>query len=282
MIYLLDFREKVRGIYSSYKEYCTLAYKFIMSLITFIVIDVKLGFGNEFMNALSVLLLALVGTFIPSSLTVLLACLVSVACVFSYSPVLGFMLTILLIIVYAMFMRFVPKLAYAMLAVPIAYVFKLPVLVPIILGLVCTPIAVIPVICGTIVYYFILAIKSVESVSNSVNKVEALQVFIYVMRKFTENKAIFVSVILFFIITILVYVIRTRNIDHAYEIAIICAGILYLFTYLVAAFNSDLGIGIVGIVLGAIISCAIAIIVQFFICVLDYSSVENVQFEDDD
>ena len=81
---------------------------------------------------------------------------------------------------------------------------------------------------------------------------------------------------------VIVYIIRKMSIEHAWAVAIIF-GILFEAVGMIAG---DMVLGISGktitILVGSIISCVIAFVIQFLFFNLDYSRTERLQFEDDE
>ena len=81
---------------------------------------------------------------------------------------------------------------------------------------------------------------------------------------------------------VIVYIIRKMSIEHAWAIAIIF-GILFEAVGMIAG---DMVLGINGktvmILVGSVISCLIAFVIQFLFFNLDYSRTERLQFEDDE
>ena len=73
-----------------------------------------------------------------------------------------------MIILYVLFARFTPKLGYVLLAIPVLYTLKIPFVIPILLGLIATPISIIPTVCGVIIYFVFQVVKT--AVTMQVNK----------------------------------------------------------------------------------------------------------------
>jgi len=189
-------------------------------------------------------------------------------------------------------MRFAPKLSWATLAMVILYSLQMPVLVPIVLGLFYGLVAVVPISCGTIVYFVFNSITILyQDVSKTKNATETkeVEVGIEMYTKFINvlknNSAIVFSVIVFCAIAIIVYFIRTKLVSHAYEMAISSGVILYMVAFIAGSLllgSEKTSVRVVFILIGGVLSFFIACVVQLFRFVLDYSTVESVQFEDDD
>jgi hypothetical protein len=283
MFYLLELREKIKKFYQEKEGIAIAIAKFMLSFAMFYITTKSLDYNSLLGNPLIVLILALIGAFVPTAIIAFLIMAVASFEVFYFSPILGAVVAVVLIIIYCLFIRFTPKLGLAVVAVPLAFVLKMPCLIPIILGIIATPVSAVAVICGTILYYLFSAIVEVEKIVGDMAG-QTDQVYVYLVKELKENQAMLFTIIVFAFITLMVYVIRTREIDYAPEMAIVTGGIVDLLVFLVADLTDDIEMPfkILGLILGTIGTVFITFIVQYFRCALDYSTIEKVQFEDDD
>mgnify|MGYP000457818601 FL=1 len=96
------------------------------------------------------------------------------------------------------------------------------------------------------------------------------------------NREMYLVLAIMVVTLVIVYIIRKMSIEHAWAVAIIF-GILFEAFGMIAG---DMVLGISGktitILVGSIISCVIAFVIQFLFFNLDYSRTERLQFEDDE
>ena len=96
------------------------------------------------------------------------------------------------------------------------------------------------------------------------------------------NRDMYLVLAIMVVTLVIVYIIRKMSIEHAWAVAIIF-GILFEAVGMIAG---DMVLGISGktitILVGSIISCVIAFVIQFLFFNLDYSRTERLQFEDDE
>ena len=78
------------------------------------------------------------------------------------------------------------------------------------------------------------------------------------------------------------YICRRLAVSHSYILGIIAGIIVNLIVMIVGGLVFEVNVSVLWIFLGSIISGALAFAVQFFKYLLDYSSVEHLQFDDDD
>lgn len=63
------------------------------------------------------------------------------------------------LIMYIFYIRLAPKMAFVVLLTPIAFVLKIPFLVPVACALIYTPVSLVPMSCGTVVFYMVEYLK---------------------------------------------------------------------------------------------------------------------------
>lgn len=282
MMTLYEFRERIRSLYQKYELYLEPIIKFILGFVVFTLINKSIGFDTRLTKFPVVLILSLLSAFIPSSLLVLLAAGVSFAHVYNVSKILSIIVVLIMLILYLFFIRLTPKLGIVVLAIPILFVIKIPYIVPLLLGVVATPMAALATGCGVVVYYLLAVIKDAASVQVSVNLEDALQLYKYVCDSLLKNKQMFMTIAIFAIVIGVTYLIRKLKIDYAYEIAIVTGTVTCILCFLISDLTLDVSEQIIAMIVGSIGSAVIVYVILFFKQALDYTGVEYTQFEDDD
>ncbi len=281
MMPLLVFRERVRNFYQKNDIYLIPAVKFIFALITFVTINREIGYDSRLKSIPIVLALSLLSAFTPSSIMVLLAALAVILHVYFIAPFLSIIIIIMLLIVYLLFARFTPSLGYVLLAIPVLYFLKVPYIIPLLLGVVATPVALVPTACGIFIYYIIQVIKTAVTMQDNTSIEDILKLYTSVIDNLAGNKQMIMSIIIFSLILIVVYFVRRMKFDYAFEIAIAAGALTSILGFLISDLIFDQTGQIFSMILGTIFSAAIVYAIHFFKLTLDYSGVENVQFEDE-
>ena len=80
----------------------------------------------------------------------------------------------------------------------------------------------------------------------------------------------------------IVYVIYRMSVEYSWYAAIIVGGLFEIILFLIGNVVLEASISVGQILLGSVCAVIIGVIVQFFKTVVDYSRVENTQFEDDE
>lgn len=281
MMPLLVFRERVRNFYQKNDIYIIPAVKFVFALIAILEINREIGYDSRLMSIPIVLALSLICAFTPSAIVVLLASVLAVLHVYFISPFLSIIVVILLMIIYFLFARFTPRLGYVLLAVPVLYFLKIPFVIPILLGVISTPIAIIPTACGVFIYYIFQVIKIAVTSQNNTSVEDILKLYTNVIDNLIGDKPMIMSIIIFALILMVVYYVRRMKFDYAFEISIAAGALTSILGFLISDLIFDEVDKIFTMILGTIVSAGIVYVIHFFKLTLDYSGVEHVQFEDD-
>ncbi len=180
-----------------------------------------------------------------------------------------------------MFARFTPRLGYVVLAIPILYLLKIPYVIPILLGIVGTPIAIIPTACGVIIYFVFQIIKTAITMQVNTSVEDILQLYTFVIDSLAGNKQMIMTIVIFALILMVVFYVRRMKFDYAFEISIAAGALTSILGFLISDLIFDKSEQILSMILGTIVSAGIVYAIHFFKLTLDYSGVEYVQFEDD-
>lgn len=284
MTRLLIFKEYLKRIYSRYSAYVEPAIKFIAAVLAMIVLDMNIGFMPLLKNPAIVVIIGLVCAFIPVNLIIGILFVFMGANIYALSPELALILIIVMAVMYILFFRFTPADGYVLILMPVLFFMKIPYVLPVIMGLVATPISVISVSFGIILYFLIYYIGTNAAVISNVSNDSGLQKITSVLTGVLNNKEMYLVMAAFAATLIIVYVIRRKSIDYAWNIAIISGGIINILIILsgVIFLSLDTITPVWLIVVTSLLSIGIVYIIQLFILSVDYSRTEYVQFEDED
>lgn len=283
MMQILEFRARLKELYQKFQMFIDPVLRFIVAFVTFMVINNTIGYDARFDKITVVFLLSLLCAFTPSSVLVFFAMALSLAHVYSVAKLLSILMVVVFLTLYLLFVRFTPKFGYIVLGIPILYGLHIPYVFPILLGLIASPLTILPAGCGVAVYYLIHIIQEEVAATTNITEIEdILPLYMNVIDKIIKNNQLIMTIAVFAIIIAVVYVVRRLKIEYAFEIAIGAGTITCIISFLIVDLKLGIPKQIGAMILGTLISAVIVVIIQFFRRVLDYTAVENVQFEDDD
>ena len=282
MTNLLVFREQLKKFYSKYELYITPLCKFLLALVSLLVINSTIGYMSTLKNAAVVLILALLCSFLPINLTIVIAAAVTLAHLYAFSVECAIVALAVFLLLFILYFRFSPKDTLAVLLTPICFVLRIPYVMPIAVGLVGTPASSVAVASGVIVYYMLAGMNESASVLNTFDADGMVDKFRYCIDTLMGNRAMMVAIVAFAATVLVVWFIRRLSIDHAWTIAMITGALLNILILLFGDLMYSTDISIIGLILGSIVSVLLVKVLQFFVFNVDYSRTEMVQFEDDE
>lgn len=277
---LYVWKEQLQNLYAKYSRYIDKVLQFILALTVFALINSNIGFMKGAANPLVTLALAVICTFPPLTIIVAASAVLLLLHMFSVSMGVAGLMAAVFLIMFIFYIRFTPKQAIVILLTPIAFLLKIPVIIPIIFGLVGTPIYVVPVVFGTIVYYVADYVKSNVTVITGADGI-VKQVMAFGQGAF-QNKTMWVTAAAFVISLFLVYSLRRMSMNNSWKVAIIVGAVVNLVIIVVGDIALDVSVGYVNLIVGSVIAILIAFVVEFFVFSVDYSRTEHMQFEDDE
>ena len=282
MTTLLVAKQILMTLYSKYEVYITPLLKFLLALISLLLINSRLGYMDSIDKLTVVLIVALMCSFMPMHFIVIMAALFTLLHLYSFSLECAVVVGAGFLLMFLLYLRFSPKDTLVVLLLPICFLLKIPYVIPIAMGLIGTPASAVSVACGVIAYYMIHYIVQNVSVIASMADEETAAKFKFIIDGLIGNKEKVVTIIAFIITVILVYIIRRLSMDYAWTIAMAAGAIVNIMILLVGDLMFDTNVALFGVILGTIISLLLTAVLQFFVFNVDYSRTEKVQFEDDE
>lgn len=284
---LLVMKQQIMRFYTRFEAFVVPLLKFLAMLIALIMINSHIGFMTKLKNPAIVLILSLLCSFLPTNVIVILAGLVIIAHVYALSLECAVVVLFVMIIMYALYFRFTPKDAIAVLLTPVAFSLKIPYIMPLSMGFVGNPLSCISVGCGTVIYFIIDYIDEHQDAlatdsAGGIDAESALSGFKTVIDGLLKNDTMIAMIITFSVIIVVVYLIRRLKINYSWQIALGVGVVVGFVTLIISNTVLDADASIGGALLGMIVAILLCIVLQFFVFNVDYSRAEYVQFEDDD
>lgn len=285
---LLIVKQQLARFYTRFEAFIVPVLKFLAMLIALLMIGSSVGFMSKLKNPAIVLIIALLCSFLPTNVIVLMAGLVIVAHMYALSLECCVVVLFVFIIMYALYFRFTPGDAIAVLLTPVAFVLHIPYVMPLAMGFTGNPISCISVGCGTAVYYILHYVSEHQDALSNGSSISDLDVesmlggFKTVIDGILKNDEMVAMIVTFAATIIVVYLIRKLRINYSWQIALGVGMIVCFVVLLVSSAVLDAEIGIGGAMVSLLVSAVIVLILQFFIFNVDYSRAEYVQFEDDE
>ena len=279
---LLEIKEKIKLFYSRFEMFILPVVKFLLAFVALNTVNGRMGYMSQLDNMAVVLIAALACSFLPTGSIVAFAALFSLLHMYALSVEAALTGFCMYLIMFLLYFRFTPRDSLVVVLTPLLFAFRIPYVVPIVVGLVCGPSSLISLGCGVCVYYLLQTVVQNSSAINTMGEDAVTDKLRTVVDSFLGNKEMLVMLAAFVITALVVYLIRRMSIDHAWTIAMVSGVLLNIVIVLVGALLYDIDRSMVGVILGSILALAAAKVVEFFRFCVDYSRTEKVQFEDDE
>ena len=282
MTTLLVAKQILMTLYSKYEVYITPFLKFLLALVTLLLINSRLGYMESIDKMTIVLIVALMCSFMPTSFIVVMAAVFTLLHLYAFSLECAAVIGVGFLLMFLLYLRFSPKDTLVIVLLPICFLIKIPYVVPLAMGLVGTPASAVSVACGVITYYMIHYVIQNGSAIAGLADSDRIARFRFIIDGLLNNKEMVVVIAAFAVTVILVYLIRRLSIDYAWTIAMVAGVVVDIMVMLVGDLMFDTNVALFGLILGNIGAFLLALVLQFFVFNVDYSRTEKVQFEDDE
>ena len=262
---ILVLRERLKQIYASYSIYIQKAAQFLLGLFVFWQINSNVGFMKNAASIFCTLGLAVVCTFFPVIIMVLAATALILVHFYTLSLPIAIVSAVIFLLMYIFYFR---------------CALKIPFIIPVLFGLLGTPVWVVPASCGVISYYMLHFVKgSATALKETDGLTNGLMNF---AKQVIAGKEMWLMVLAVAIGVLVVNLIRSRAVDHAWKIASFAGGAVCIIIATAGNMVLELHISYGTIILSSIIGILLGFVLELVFFSVDYSRTERVQFEDDE
>ena len=282
MTSLLELKQYIKRFYIKYETYITYVWKFLLALVSIMVINNKLGYMDALTNVAIVMMASLLCAILPANFIVFIAAAFIIGHLYSLGVECALIAMVIFLLMFLLYFRFSPKDTLAVLLTPIFFFMHIPYVMPLAMGLLGTPASVVSVSFGLVISYMISYFSANATSFGSEDVQEAANEFSNIVSGIVGNKAMIVMIVAFAVALVLIYIIRRSSVDNSWKIAIAVGSVSLIIFILIGDILTDTQISIPGVIVGTIISALLMLVLEFFAFNLDYSRTEKVQFEDDE
>lgn len=283
MTTLLTFRDNIKSFLGRYDFVITPIAKGIFAFVLLLMLNSQMGYLAALDNMVLLLGIAFVCAFVPIEILAGIGYVFVVLHSMKVSIDVGILALALVLFFYCAYMRFAPKTGVIALLIPMCYSLHITYAVPILLGVLVGPAAIVPAIFGVVLYHFQAGLVDVSNMLSTVTEEEeAVQGYQYIINLFVDNKVILLAFVVFACVILVTYFIYRLSFSHSWIVAIIVGGVLNVVLFLVGSVTLLVEIELSSILIGSIVGVVLAIFLQFCKGIVDYQRTEHLQFEDDE
>lgn len=279
---IYEFKGYLTKYYGKYSRYVDAVLCFVLALLVFTYINQNIGFSKIASHPIMSVILAVICMLLPMKMTVIFAMIATLAQIWTVSLGMTIVGLAIFFILYALYFRYSPDRALILLMVPIAFMFDIPIVVPIIFGLIGTPICILPISAGTVVHYMITYVQTNETLLQTTEDIGMVKQSMGYAKQLLTNPEMWCIIIAFAVTLLLVYGVRRMSVDHAWDIAVV-AGVLGNINVMAYGYIiMDIPISYVSLIVGSVAAVLVSYVVKLFAFSVDYTRTEYLQFEDDE
>jgi len=279
---LLEFKEIVKVFCEKYSIYVKILLKLLLSVTVLFMINAHIGYNQTIDNAVILLGIAFICAIVPDAVTIIMICLVTFAEMYSVSLIVALPVVCVYLIMYFMYVKYIPMQAYVILCIPFMYIMNIHYAIPLICGLFMTPVTAVSCAFGVFAYYMFSVINQSEIVYKGDGISDTINIYNVIVDALINNKYMFFTIIVFAVTLLVTYIIRRQKFAHASYIAISAGFLISFMSFLLAIAFVDTSDSMLSVIIGNIAGACIAVVAQFFRMTLDYNGTKQVQFEDDE
>ncbi|MCI8464472.1 MAG: ABC transporter permease [Lachnospiraceae bacterium] len=282
MTTLLVLRERIKTFYARFGGYMIRVLRFVLALAVFLTINRTIGYMERMSRDWMAVVAAVICACLPGSFTVVLAVVFVLIEMYAVSLEVLFVTAAVFVLFFCLYFVFQPGDSLLLVLMPLLFLCRIPLVIPLIMGLVGTAFSVIPVSFGIIVYYMLKYVRENVGVLASNGSLSMPGRYTQMINGILENREMWVMAAACCLTLLVVYLIRRLSVSHAWEIAIGVGTVTNVLLLFAGVFVADVSFPVSSLIVEALVAAACGLILEFFVFHLDYSRTERVQFEDDD
>ena len=280
---VFEVRKKIIETYGRMEYVLVPLFKFAVAFLLIMAIDTHIGFNIALTNKLLGVIIALICSIVPVNFIAAIMMLLVLAHLYTLSMETLIVGGVIFLLIYLLYYHFSPKDSIMTLLLPLAFMGHMEYAIPVVAGLLFTPGSAVGIGFGVIVVKFLEYVEQNEAIlRNSEIGPATVDNFRNIVDALLQNRSMWILAVVMAATVIVVYFIRRLETAHSWTLAIIIGSVLELGALLYGDMKFDTNTELGKMFLGVVLSLIVEFLVEFFCFMVDYTRIENVQFEDDD
>ena len=282
MTQLINIRNSIRQFCRKQDEIVTPILRFIWTFLVFISLRSLFGYSALANKIEVIILLAIISALLPDGFLFFVSGVIIMLNTFSVSLEVGAVFVVMFALMYCIYVRFFPNYSYAVLIVPVFYMFHIPFAAPIVIALICGIGGLVPAVFGVIIYHFSVSTAEISKLLKTAEAENEIEAFKQLSEVIIKNKEMYTTALIFAMTILVTYILLKMSYDYAMYIAIAAGTIVNILGSIFAGYIVNQDVATDKVILGSVVGILLALLVRFGKGILDYKHTERVQFEDDD
>ena len=282
MTTLLVLREQIKKFYARYGKHIVRILRFLTAFAVFQAANMTMGYMARLDSVWIALGLSVVCAFLPNGAFVVVAAVFTLIHLYAVSLEVFFVAAAAYLLFFCLYYVFQPGNSIILVLMPLMFVFRIPVAVPLVLALTSSALSAFSMSFGIIVFYMLRYVRDNAGVLSSTGSLSMPGRYTQMLNGVLGNTAMWATIAAFCVALWVVYFIRKRSFSHSWETAIAAGMIVVLLGLFMGVFLADVDLPVAEVIISTVAAGLISLVLEFFLFHLDYSRTEYVQFEDDD
>lgn len=281
---IINIKNKIEEFYFAHKNFFGFIVRAVILFGSLMIIRNHADYNTFLTNIWIIILISVLGAFAPYKFFVLIILAYVAVQMFSISIAVGLVVTIILVIMYLLFFRYAPEYGIALIFIPILFMIKIELVVPMLLAIMAPAISSVTILFGTIFYFLIKFVDLNASALNAASGLDELAKGQMLLEGVFSNYEFWYMVIALISAFMLVHFLKKISVDYSSEIAIASGTGLFIIITIAAEllFGAITTSNLLGFVLGGLGSGIIVYLINMINHPLDYSRTELIEFEDEE
>lgn len=282
MLELYVLRDRLKRWYGKYSIGFLVLLRFLLAWTAIVLLNSSLGYMKPLRSPVISLVLSLICGVCPFGGICWILAFFMLAHIFAVSLEFALFTTVLLLTVALLYYGFAPGDSVLLIVTPLLFAWKIPYIIPLLVGLGGALVSVIPMCCGIVIYYILQYVRANAGPLTNGSSLDITQKYVQMLNGVLLNRTMLTFLLAFAVAVIVVYLIRTLPILNAWNLAIFAGVLAILLSFFAAAFFYGIRFELLPLLGGCALAAAVATVFQFFVFNVDYTRMEYTQFEDDD
>lgn len=278
---LLIIRDTFRAVYARYGAFLRPVLKLLLAFIMLIAIEKGMGYQSMLAKPPVILASSLICVLFPWGFISAVAGAYVVGNMFSVSPVMAAAAAAFGIVVFVLYYGFKPGTGIIISLVPLMFFFKIPFIIPLVLGLSTGIYAAVPAALGVMAWQLIHYFAENEDSLRETGSVLASTQITEAAKQVIGNKYMLITILAFILCIGVVSILSNSSLDNSRVLAVSAGtgilAVLMIFGGVLVGEESAL-LSIIGLIISYVLAF---LYVQVFFSA-DYSRTERLRYEDDD
>ena len=284
-----EIREIIFKIIKQYESVILAILKFLCFLIVFRWISGNEMFSGEglFNSSMFHMALAIVAAILPNRAGVLLFLVIAGYNLVTTSLLGGALIVVFVLVLYIVTVRISPEYTFFMLLMPVCIMSRMYLLLPLVAGLYVGPIAIVPIITGTMLWGVWQMTPVFLNMQSGEMAMDQLPQFItsaseYGVEQLLKNESQAFLVLILAVVVLGTYLLTKFQKDYIHYLALAVSGVIGMVCLILCKMTTGLDAGYFSVFLGSIASVLIAAAINFMRLPLSYKAAQILSFSDDE